>query len=109
MITYLPVIKILHAGKTVQSQWKTAWWFFRKLPVKLPSAGMLNHVWLFPTPWTVTHQAPLSMQFSRQEYCSGLPFPTPGDLPKPGIKPASLTLAGEFFITALPGKFQITL
>ena len=44
---------------------------------------------LFETPWTVAHQAPLSMGFSRQEYWSGLPFPSPGDLPNPGIKPAS--------------------
>ena len=53
------------------------------------------------TPWTVTCQAPLSMEFSRQEYCSGLPFPSPGDLPNPGIKPtsfASPTLAYGFFI-----------
>ena len=40
-----------------------------------------------PTPWTVAHQAPLSMGFSRQEYCSGLPSPLPGDLPDPGIEP----------------------
>ena len=42
------------------------------------------------TQWTITHQAPLSMEFSRQEYWSGLPFPTPGDLSDPGIEPASL-------------------
>ena len=57
---------------------------------------------LFATPWTVAHQAPLSMEFSQQEYWSGLPFPSPGDLLDPGIKPASLTplaLAGRFFIT----------
>ena len=57
---------------------------------------------LFETPWTVAHQAPLSMGFSRQEYWSGLPCPPPGDLPDPGIKPASLTspaLAGRFFTT----------
>ena len=46
----------------------------------------LNHVQLFETPWTVACQAPLSMGFSRQEYWSGLPFPTPGDLLDPGIK-----------------------
>ena len=50
---------------------------------------MLSHVQLFATPWTIAHQAPLSMEFSRQEYWSGLPFPSPGDLPDPGIKPAS--------------------
>ena len=62
----------------------------------------LSYVWLFATPWTIAHQALLSREFSRQEYWSGLPFPTPGDLPNPGIKPAYLaspTLAGRFFIT----------
>ena len=49
-----------------------------------------NHVQLFATPWTVAHQAPLSMGFSRQDYWSGLPCPSPGDLPGPGIEPASL-------------------
>ena len=48
----------------------------------------LSHVQLFATPWTVTHQAPPSMGFSRQEHWSGLPFPSPGDLPDPGTEPA---------------------
>ena len=65
---------------------------------------LLSHVRLFATPWTVAHQAPPSMEFSRQEYWSGLPFPSPGDLPKPGIKPASPALAGGFFTTESPGK-----
>ena len=59
------------------------------------------------TPWTEAHQAPLSMEFSRQEYWSGLPFTIPGDLPDPWIEPRSLassTLAGGFFSTDLPGK-----
>ena len=55
------------------------------------------------TPWTVAHQAPLSMGFS-QEYWSGLLFPAPGDLPNPGIEPISPALAGEFIITEPPGK-----
>ena len=66
-----------------------------------------NHVRFFVTPWTVACQAPLSMGFSRQEYWSGLPCPTPGDLPDPGIKPVSLAspaLAGGFFTTEPPGK-----
>ena len=61
-----------------------------------------SHVQLFVTLWTVVCQAPLFMGFSRQEYWSGLPCPSPGDLPDPGIKPASLTppaLAGRFSIT----------
>ena len=51
---------------------------------------MLHHVWSFMTPWTVTHQSPLSMGFSRQEYWRGLPCLLPGDLPNPGIEPTSL-------------------
>ena len=64
--------------------------------------ALLSRVWPFATPWTVANQVPLSMGFSRQEYWSGLPFPSPGDLPDPGIKPTSLAspaLAGEFFAT----------
>ena len=56
------------------------------------------------TPWTVVHQAPLSMGFPRQKYWSGLPFPSPGDLPDPGIKPRSSVLASGFFTTEPPGK-----
>ena len=65
-------------------------------------ACVLNYVWLFRTPWTVVCQAPLSREFSRQEYWSGSPFPAPGDLPNPGIEPKSLVfpaLAGGFFTT----------
>ena len=50
---------------------------------------MLSHVQLFATPWTVARQAPLSVGFSKQEYWSGLPFSSPGDLPSAGIKPES--------------------
>ena len=64
---------------------------------------MLSRISLFSTLWTIAHQAPLSMGLSRQEYWSGLSFPSPGDLPNPGIKPESFTspaLAGGFFTTA---------
>ena len=57
------------------------------------SAQSLSNVRLFATPWTVAHQAPLSMGFPRQEYWSGLPFPFPGDLSDPGIKATSSALA----------------
>ena len=59
------------------------------------------------TLWTVAHQAPLSIEFPRQEYWSGLPFPSPGDLLDPGIKPASLVLAGRFFTTEPSGKLRM--
>ena len=61
----------------------------------------------FATPWTVAHQAPLSVGFPREEYWSGLPFPLPGDLPDQGIEPASPALAGGFFTTEPPGKVQL--
>ena len=64
------------------------------------------------TLWTVAHQAPLSMGFSRQEYWSGLPFPTQGDLPSPGNEPVSLAspaLAGGFFISVSPGKPRLVI
>ena len=65
---------------------------------------MLSRVRLFGTPWPVAHQAPLSMEFSRQEYWSGLPFPTPGGLPSSGLEPTSPALAGRFFTTEPPGS-----
>ena len=71
--------------------------------VGLPRGRLLSCLRLCATPQTVALQAPLSMGFSRQEYWSGLPFPTPGDLSNPGIKPTSLTspaLAGGFFTTS---------
>ena len=58
----------------------------------------------FATPWTVAHQAPLSMEFSRQEYWNGLSFPFPGDLPDPGIKYRSPTLQADSLPSELPGK-----
>ena len=68
---------------------------------------VLSHVQLFVTPWTVAHQAPLSLGFPRKEYRSGLPFPPPEHLPNPGIKPTSPVspaLADRFFTTEPPGR-----
>ena len=66
----------------------------------------LSCVWLFATPWTA-HQAPPPMGFSRQEYWSGLPFPSPGDLPNPGIKPRSPALQADALTSEPPGKPQL--
>ena len=57
----------------------------------------LSHIRLFAIPWTVAYQAPQSMEFSRQEYWSGLPFPSPGHLPDPGIEPRSPLLQAELY------------
>ena len=64
----------------------------------------LSRVRLFATPWTVAHQAPPSVGFSRQEYWSGLPFPSPGDLPNPGIEPRSPAFQADTLTSALTGK-----
>ena len=64
----------------------------------------LSCVWLFVTPWTVAHQAPLSMGILQEEYWSGLPCSPPGDLPNPGIKPRSLTLQADSLPSEPPGK-----
>ena len=64
----------------------------------------LSRVRLFETPWTVAHQSPLSMGFSRQEYWSGLPFLSPGDLPDAGIEPGSPALQADSLMTKLQGK-----
>jgi len=66
----------------------------------------LSHVRLLVTPWTVAYQASLSMGFSRQEYWSGLPFPSPGDLPDPGIEPRSPALQADVLPSEPPGKPQ---
>ena len=75
---------------------------YPSIPVSCVDVDMLRCVRLFVTLWAVAHQAPLSMGFSRQEYWSGWPYPPPGDLPDPGIKPMFLSspaLASIFFTT----------
>ena len=64
----------------------------------------LSSVRLFATPWTVAYQAPPSMGFSRQEYWSGLPLPSPGDLPEPGIEPGSPAFQADALTSEPPGK-----
>ena len=71
----------------------------RKVKVK-----SLKRVRLFATPWTVAYQAPPSMGFSRQEYWSGLPFPSPGDFPDPGIEPWSPGFQADALTSEPPGK-----
>ena len=68
----------------------------QELPHMLVIVQWLSCVRLFVTPWTVACRASLSMEFSRQEYRSGLPFPSPGDLPDPGIEPVPPASAGGF-------------
>ena len=62
---------------------------------------------LCPTPWTVAHQSPLFMGFPRQEYWNGLPFPSPGDLPNPGIKPRPPALQADSLLSEPLGKSKV--
>ena len=89
---------------TIEKVDETKSWLFEKInkigkPLKV-KVKSLSRVRLFATPWTVAYQAPLSMGFSRQWSWSGLPFPSPGDLPNPGIEPGSPVLQAD----ALPSE-----
>ena len=79
----------------------TKWSAIGSLKVKVKS---LSHVQLFATPWIVAYQVPLSMGFPRQEYWSGLPFPSPGDFPNPGIEPGYLKLQSDALPSEPPGN-----
>ena len=74
----------------------------REMQIKTTVRYHFIIVQLFATPWTVAYQAPLSMGFSRQEYWSGLPFPSPGDLPNAGIKPGSSALQADALTSEPP-------
>ena len=73
-------------------------------PCKNVKVKLLSRVWLFAALWTVAYEAPPSTWFSRQEYWSGLPFPSPGDLPLPGIKPGSSALEADALTSEPPEK-----
>ena len=74
------------------------------VPFNLIKVKSVSHVQLFVTPWIVAYQAAQSMEFSRQEYWSGLLFPSPGDLPNSGIEPGSPTLQADTLLSESPGK-----
>ena len=86
--------------------WDSAlpWSCYNKVFIKWIKLKSLSHVRLFAAPWIVAYQAPLSMGFSRQEYWSGLPFPSPGNLPDPGIEPKSPALQADALPSKPPGK-----
>ena len=99
------------ASKDVYRYFLSKLWVVKMtLPNSNMHVCMLSHfscVWLFGILWTIVHQSPLPMGFSRQKYWNGLPCPLPGDLPHPGIKPESLmspALAGGFLPLVPPGK-----
>ena len=78
-------------------------------PQSFLHACVTSHVQLFTTPQTVAHQAPLSMGFIRQEYWSRLPFPSPGDLPDPEVKPGSSALQADSLpLSHLPSKHNLS-
>ena len=85
--------------------WKPYWLkVFSLTSVQLLEVKSLSRAQLFATPWTIAYQAPPSMGFSRQQYWSGLPFPSPGDLPDPGIEPGSPGFQADTLTSEPPGK-----
>ena len=97
MVSICVSVCLLHFLPRHQSYW------IRKKEKKVK---LLSRTLLFAAPWTVGHQASPSLGFSRQEYWSGLPFPSPGNLPHPGIKPRSPTLQTDTLPSEPPGKPQ---
>ena len=87
---------------TVRTGHETTDWF--QIGKERKKVKSLSCVQLFAIPWTVVYQASLSMGFSRQEYWRGLPFPSPGDLPDPGIEPRSPALQADALPSEPPGK-----
>ena len=81
----------------------------RSSPILKWKVKSLSRVWLFVTPWTVAYQALRSMGFSGQEYWSGLPFPSPGDLPNPGIETRSPALQTDALSSEPPGKSYLNM
>ena len=77
--------------------------FYRFIHVATREREVASRVWLFATQWAVAHQSPPFMEFARQEYWSGLPFPSPGDLPNPGVKPRSPALQADALPSEPPG------
>ena len=94
-ILHLKMFNVIILRKFLCAMWKWTW----RWKVK-----SLSHVRLFATPWTVAHKAPPSMGFSKQEYWSVLPFPSPGDLPDPGIEPRSPTMQADTLTSEPSGK-----
>ena len=96
------------AQDSVGRQWpqRVFWgWRYTFKPLQSQDGGLVaKSCPTLVTPWTVAHQALLSMEFSRQEYWSGLPFPPPGDLPDPGIEPRSPALQADSLLMELQGK-----
>ena len=112
---FITKFSILINNTIIHSVFKSKSWksfLISLFPLQLSSVQLLSHVPLFATPWTVAHQAPLSMGFSRQEHQSGLPFPPPRDLSHPGIKLESLlspSLAGGLFTATWETQYPLSM
>ena len=101
---HLRKFKIFHKKYYQQIRYRTQLNIIKAIHDKVKS---LSRVRLFATPWSAASQAPLSLGFSRQEYWSGLPLPSPGDLPTSEIEPGSLTLQADALLSKPPGKPMI--
>ena len=87
---YVPAIyKVYRESYKRQAWFLPCWCSLVWDPIDALLVCICSHVLFFATPWTITYQSPLSMGFSKKEYCSGLPFPSPGDIPDPRMEPTS--------------------
>ena len=98
------LLHCLWESTLIQPLCRTVWRFLKKLWIELPCVCACSVMSDSATPWTAAGQAPLTMVFSRKEHWSGSPFPSPEDLPKPGIEPISPALGGWFSTTKPSGK-----
>ena len=104
-IFYLQYLQFMTSGYNSIVSWEKSVYLYVFLDnVHKAKVKSLSHVRLFATPWIVAYQAPPSVGFSRQEYWSGLPLPSPRDLPDPETKPRSLALEADSLPSELPGK-----
>ena len=105
-------VKCLRNLRKPSKEWNDGRWspftHLQSCPRKEKKVKLFSRVQLFATPWSVAYQAPPSMGFSRQEYWSGLPFPSPGDLPDPGMEPRSPAFHAEALTSEPPGKSNTT-
>ena len=100
-VTFTTVIGLWWSDFVFWADFITA---YLRLPCEKSKCQLRNRVQLFVTPWTIALQIPLFIEFSRQEYWSGLPFPSPGDLSYPGIKPGCPAFRADSLLSEPPGK-----
>ena len=108
IVSFYTECSFYRASQGTVASWKKAWAIANVMVKKRKKVKSLSHVQLFAIPWTIAYQGPLSMGLSRQEYWSGLPFPSTEDLPNPGTEPGSPALQAEALPSETRGMRTVT-